>query len=118
MTLGYTDFTVCDHLQNLAAEFMKKFKVKKVNCRIDLTFSDNCRKFHADAVHARAITTLMGPATEYKSTCETAEVQQIETGETIILKGLRYPGPKTNTLHKSPMISHLDIYRIIFVIDY
>jgi hypothetical protein len=119
MTLGYTDFTVCQQLQDLVVEFMKKFKQKTVKCRLDLTFSDSCRKFHSDAVHARAITTLIGPATEYKlNCCEDDEIRQVKVGETIILKGLRFPGAKTKILHKSPKISHLDIHRIVFAMDY
>jgi len=117
-SLGYGNFATCDQLADLAETLFARFKTNYLKCRMDLVYTDSCRKFHIDSLYVRAITTLLGPGTEYKLNSKSNEIHQVETGETILLKGLRSSGKKPKVLHRSPPISKLGIKRLVFVMDY
>ena len=118
LALGFSDLSVAEQLQDLAAQLIKRFKLNYLHCRMDLVYTDSCRKFHIDNLYTRAITTLIGPGTEYKLMSKSNEVLQVKTGETILLKGLKHRGRSSKIVHKSPKISHLNTYRLVFVMDY
>ncbi|WDE97544.1 DUF1826 domain-containing protein [Lentisphaera profundi] len=117
LSLGYNDFSTFDQIENLAEKMFIRLKTNYLKCRMDLVSSDSCKKFHMDNLMARAITTLIGPGTEYKFSKKPCQVYQVKTGDTIILKGGNYPGKKSKILHRSPKISHLGIERLVFVMD-
>lgn len=118
LSLGYNDFSSCHQLKVLAETMFERFKTNYLKCRMDLIYSDSCRKFHIDSLHMRSITTLIGPGTEYKLTKNNCEIHQVKTGDTILLKGSMYPGKRSKVLHRSPQISKLGIHRLVFVMDY
>ncbi|MCM8531128.1 MAG: DUF1826 domain-containing protein [Lentisphaeraceae bacterium] len=116
--LGFEYLEVEDQLQSIAYMIMRRFSLNKLNCRMDLIYSDKCKSFHVDSVYLRSITTLVGPGTELQLSKESNHIRQVKTGDTLLIKGSHFPGGNINALHRSPKISHLGKKRLIFVMDY
>ena len=117
-SLGFSYLGVEEKLHDLAYMIMDRFNINSLNCRMELIYSDKCRRFHVDNVFLRAITTLIGPGTELQISSEPGKVLQIETGDTVLVKGRQFPGKYDGVLHRSPKISHLGLFRVVFVMDY
>ena len=117
-TLGFAYLAAEEQLHNIAYLMMSRFKLNRLNCRMELIYSGKCKRFHVDNVYLRAITTLLGPGTELQLLGESGRSQHVRTGDTVLLKGKKFPGEMTKVLHKSPKISHLRSPRVVFVMDY
>ena len=115
---GFIDIRAEEQLHNVAYMLMNRFKVNRLNCRMELVYSDKCRRFHVDNVYLRSITTLIGPGTELQMLDQNEKVFRVNTGDTVLVKGKQFPGEATKVLHRSPRISHLGIPRVVFVMDY
>ena len=116
--LGFEYLRVEEQLHDIAYIFMERFNINCLNCRMELIYSDKCKRFHVDNVFLRMITTLLGPGTELQLSDELQTVLQVKTGDTVLVKGKQFPGEPTKVLHRSPKISHLGTPRLIFVMDY
>lgn len=116
--LGFEGLAVTDYLEAHAKDLFDRFKPPQLNLRMDLVFSNKCKKFHVDTVHLRSITTLIGPGTELQFINDPEKLHQIEAGETLLIKGKLFPGGNQTVNHRSPAIEHLEIGRLVFVIDY
>ena len=117
-SLGYEDNNTCDKIKKLAEYMFSRFNTNHLKCRMDLVYTDSCRKFHVDTLYARSITTLLGPGTEFKLPKNSSEIFKVKTGETLLLKGLKHPGKNSKVVHRSPKISHLGVHRLVFVMDF
>ena len=128
----------CPTLLKDVSELFKLFKVttRTASFRLLLTtISTNmCRKFHTDINDLRLLCTYIGPGTIWlpdeavdfealqskssaKDVVKNPElVQQVQTGEVIILKGALYPEARP-ILHRSPIIEEAGINRLLLRID-
>ena len=119
-TLEILDFQYLeaeDQLESIASMLITRFNINRLNCRMDFIHSNKCKKFHIDKVYIRSITTLLGPGTELQLG-DDPNIYQVNTGDTVLLKGSQFPGRKSNVLHRSPSITLLGISRLLFVMDY
>ncbi|WP_137862190.1 MULTISPECIES: DUF1826 domain-containing protein [unclassified Sphingomonas] len=85
------------------------------------------RRFHADYVRARLITTYAGPGTQWLDALTArrldagipprrAEIRQLRTGQVGIFKGHDWP-TTTPILHRSPPIARAGKARLLLVVD-
>lgn len=119
-TLGYEYLAVEEQLHNIAYMLLDRFRINRLNCRMELIYSDKCRRFHIDNVYLRSVTTLVGPGTELQllDLDEQEKIHRVRTGDTVLIKGKMFPGEQTRVLHRSPKISHTGKPRVVFVMDY
>ena len=90
--------------------------------------SDMCRKFHTDVNDLRMLCTYTGPGTLWLPDeailqargrdlkIDESKIQQIATGDVVVLKGALYPQAKP-ILHRSPAIEEAGATRIVLRID-
>ena len=94
------------------------FEAEAVGVRVALTQTPLCPSFHLNKLHARLLTTLAGPGTQwalgplYKLTAS-SEVQQLPSGAVGWFKGLAWPGVSP-LAHRSPPG---DARRLVLSID-
>jgi len=105
-----------DEIVAMACRFAAILGCDWVKIRLDVIQTDACRKFHADMVIARLLTTLSGPATQWIRAEEPDHVQQLATGDVGIFKG-RLWAEDPAILHRSPPISASGDTRLLLVID-
>ena len=115
--LGFSDLKIADYLESQAKEMFERFDVDQLTCRFDLTLSNKCKKFHVDTVQMRSITTLIGPGTELQFD-DDEQIYQVETGDTLLIKGKLFSGGNQTVKHRSPAIVGTGIGRLVFVMDY
>lgn len=98
--------------------------VETVRLRLEVVENDACRKFHADYVTVRTITTYVGPGTQWIEAAklsigrmpEMSEIRQTETGDVTIFKG-RLWQESPAILHRSPPIAGTGEQRLVLVVD-
>jgi hypothetical protein len=108
----------------LAEHFCTALSLARLEVRLELVATDSCRKFHADYVSARLITTYVGPGTDWLDTAEAEalargesprRINRMATGDVGLFKG------KLATLHpaihRSPPISHTGEKRLLLVLN-
>lgn len=108
----------------LAQHFCTALGLARVEVRLEVVTTDSCRKFHADYVSARLITTYVGPGTDWLDTAEAEalargeeprRIHRMETGDVGLFKG------KLATLHpaihRSPPISTSGEARLLLVLN-
>lgn len=111
----------------LGGAFARIMKVERVAVRLEHVIGDACRRFHADYVTARLISTYSGPGTQWLDAGAVArldegiapsraEIRQLAVGDVGILKGRKWPGA-TAIVHRSPPIADSDTSRLLLVID-
>ncbi|WP_324740219.1 DUF1826 domain-containing protein [Tsuneonella sp. CC-YZS046] len=92
--------------------------------RLEVVETDSCRKFHADYVKVRTITTYLGRGTQWIE-AESAEgalapdgpgIEQVATGSVAMFKGRLWQENPT-ILHRSPPIGDSGEQRLVLVID-
>ena len=93
----------------------------EIRIRLEIVETDACRKFHADYVKVRTITTYLGTGTQWIEAAEPelagcVPIQQIETGAVGIFKG-RLWEERPGILHRSPPIAGSNEQRLVLVID-
>lgn len=95
----------------------------RVRIRLEVVETDACRKFHADFVTARTITTYRGRGTQWKRSAETDDqpVEELRPGTVGLFKGRLFGNPplqhQPSILHRSPPIADSGESRLVLVID-
>lgn len=97
---------------------------RKLRIRLEVVETDACRKFHADYVKVRIITTYLGQGTQWTVTtaaerigaADGPTIRQLDAGDVGVFKGrLWQEVPKV--LHRSPPIGNTGERRLVLVID-
>jgi len=105
-----------DEIATLARRFAAIIDCETVKLRLEVVQTDACRKFHADAVTARLLTTLSGPGTQWIETAVPDRISQLAAGDVAIFKG-RLWVEEPVILHRSPPIAGTPDTRLLLVID-
>lgn len=105
---------IIDHARRFAA-------IQKINAlaiRLEVIETDACRKFHADHVTARLLTTLVGLGTQWihGDVGSDTPIRQLHTGDVTIFKG-RLGTETPAILHRSPPIGDTGDTRLLLAID-
>ncbi len=108
----------------LAEHFCTALGQQRLEVRLEVVTTDSCRKFHADYVAARLITTYVGPGTDWLDAPEAEAVargeqprriNRMQPGDVGLFKG------KLATLHpaihRSPPISQSGERRLLLVLN-
>jgi hypothetical protein len=108
----------------LAERYSSIMELDSVSVRLAIVATNSCRKFHADYVKARLITTYVGSGTQWIDAEDTARVARGEepcrinaltTGDVGLFKGKMWtPDP---AIHRSPPIEGTYDKRLILVLD-
>jgi len=88
----------------------------QLTVRLEVVETDACRRFHADYVTCRMLTTYVGQATQWIRSGHEDAIGQMETGEVGLFKG-RLLLPEPPILHRSPPIAGTGERRLLFVVD-
>ena len=110
-------------LAMLAAPLMQ---THAVDLRLEILTGDACRKFHADYVPLRLITSYAGPGSQWLSNADAAalaqgvaaeqlEVRQLLAGEVALFKGKLLT--ESPIIHRSPPIAGTGQRRLVLVIN-
>ncbi|MET1755767.1 DUF1826 domain-containing protein [Novosphingobium sp. RD2P27] len=105
-----------DDMLRMARQLASFAGAKQVRMRLEVVETDACRKFHADYVTLRLLTTYRGPATQWFRTASPEVVKQVERGEVAVLKG-RLLMTEPTILHRSPPIEATGERRLLLTID-
>lgn len=112
---------------DLAERFAAVMRTGRVDVRLERLAGDGCKRFHADYMTARLITTYAGPGTEWLSTAdasrvtggkapEDAVVRRMATGSVGVMKG-RLWSEQAPIVHRSPPIAGTGATRLVLVVD-
>ncbi|MGB0262071.1 MAG: DUF1826 domain-containing protein [Henriciella sp.] len=109
-------------IAQLARHLANILSAPRIQLRIERVTDNACRKFHKDMVRARMICTYAGPGTQFGYSAgdgaQPAHAETVATGAPILLKGKRWPlAPTGHVLHRSPPIEHLNLTRLVIVIN-
>lgn len=120
------------HLRTLVAIFAAVSGADRVAARLRAIEGNACRRFHADYVDLRLITTLCGPGTEWLPDAavdrccalradwqpEPETIRRIAPLHVAIMKGQLAPGALGRALmHRSPPIAGTGARRLVFSLD-
>lgn len=97
-----------------------------VSLRLEVITGDACRKYHADYVTARLITSYAGPGSQWLRDGDAAALaaglaaeelapQQLQAGEVALFKGRRWSDAPI--IHRSPPIAGTGQRRLVLVIN-
>ena len=109
----------------LASRYCEAVGVDEIEIRLEIINNDACRKFHADYVTARLITTYSGQGTQWLSADDAARfrdgqeprnVRQLATGDVALFKGWMWSA-EDPILHRSPPILGTGESRLVLVIN-
>lgn len=119
---GYPDLPgLRDDIAMLARQQAALTGDDEIRIRLEIVETDACRKFHADYVKVRTITTYLGTGTQWIEAAKPelaggVPIHQIETGAVAIFKGLLWQ-ERPDILHRSPPIGGSNEQRLVLVID-
>lgn len=101
-----------------ARRFAAIHKIDALGIRLEVIETDACRKFHADHVTARLLTTLVGSGTQWihGDAGPDTPIRQMRTGDVAIFKG-RLATEVQGILHRSPPIGDTGETRLLLAID-
>ncbi len=123
-----------EDILNLLVLYEQVTKVSSFQVSLNTISTNMCRRFHADNNELRMLCTYYGPGTLWlpdyavdrkayldrkdnqKILLDESLVQQVDTGDVVILKGSLYPGA-IPVLHRSPGIEENGGERILLSID-
>ncbi|UBS33786.1 DUF1826 domain-containing protein [Altererythrobacter sp. N1] len=108
--------TLREEISALARRFAALMGCDWIRLRLEVVETDACRKFHADVVTARLLTTLSGPATQWVEAAVPDRIHQLATGDVAIFKG-RLLAEEPAILHRSPPIAGTGDKRLLLAID-
>lgn len=103
-------------IAQLATIFACVMSCDRLSVRLEVVETDACRKFHADVVAARLLSTLTGPATQWIRVHRPDDIHEMDMGEVAIFKG-RLLAEEPLILHRSPPISGSGAKRLVLVIN-
>jgi len=115
---------LCSDIVTLANGFARIIKTDLVEIRLEHVTTNACKKFHADYVTARLITTYIGQGTQWlegddAANCECGEphkIQQMAAGDVALFKG-RLWSSHAPAIHRSPPIEGTGEERLMLVIN-
>ncbi len=105
-----------DEIAMLARRFAAIMACGAVTIRLEIIETDACRRFHADHVTARLLTTLHGPGTQWIAADAPDVIHQLPTHAAAMFKGL-LAVDRPEILHRSPPIVGMGGARLLLVID-
>ena len=108
----------------LANHFARAMCTETVEIRLERIVNNACKKFHADYVTARLITTYVGQGTQWLDGPDAADcdcgdlhnIRQLDTGDIGIFKGRLWP-ESAPAIHRSPPIEGSGEERLVLVIN-
>ena len=108
----------------LATCFAHVMQTDIVEIRLEIVTTNACKKFHADYVTARLITTYVGQGTQWldheaAADCDCGEphnIQQLGAGDVALFKG-RHWSADAPAIHRSPPIEGTGETRLMLVIN-
>ena len=125
---GYADTparaALIEDILALAEQYAEIMELDAVSVRLAVVTTDSCRKFHADYVKARLITTYVGTGTQWIDGADAARVARGEeplsfhtmrAGDVGLFKGKMWS--ESPAIHRSPPIEGTDETRLILVLD-
>jgi len=106
-------------LARLACLLSRRTGCWAVTVRLESVDHDACRRFHADNVPVRLITTYAGPGTQWlDDTGAERRLRQMQPGHVGLFKGDAWPGNRgRGILHRSPPVEGTGRRRLLAVID-
>ncbi len=113
-----------DDIGNLATRYCDILRMDRFELRLELVTGDACRKFHADFVTARLITTYLGEGTQWLEADDAARMAQgleprtirtLSAGDVGIFKGKL--ATKQPAIHRSPPIGSSGSKRLLLVLN-
>ncbi|WP_439533170.1 DUF1826 domain-containing protein [Polymorphobacter sp.] len=105
-----------DDVAALAGHFAGVMGAERLSVRLEIVTGDACRKFHADYVTARLISSYAGPGSEWLDDAEpNARVRRLAAGDVALFKGRLWS--ETPVIHRSPPIAGTGQRRLVLVID-
>jgi hypothetical protein len=125
--VGVAEPALAADMLDLARLFADGMRTAAVDIRLDRITNDACRKFHADYVTARLITTYHGPATQWLdqpsaaalaagAAIDALTVRALATGDVACLKGRTGAG-EAALVHRSPPIAGTGRTRLVLVLN-
>jgi len=114
-----------EDVADLAEMFCSIIDSHELEVRLEIITTDSCRKFHADYVVARLITTYVGDGTQWLEQpdadrvaqgLEPERINQMSAGDIGIFKGKM--GTATPAIHRSPPIGDLGQKRLLLVFNH
>lgn len=125
---GFPAIAARDDLANDIAEMAELYcsiiKDTAVDVRIEFVTTDSCRKWHADYVTARLITTYVGTGTQWlegadadrvKQGLEPLRINTLGAGDVGVFKGRLIEGEPA--IHRSPPIAGTGEKRLLVVLN-
>ncbi len=103
-------------IAELATRFADVAGGWQLKLRLEVIETDACRRFHADFVTYRLITTYRGQATQWVRAARPDAIETMQTGEVGIFKG-RMLLDEPPVLHRSPPIAATGEQRLLLVLD-
>jgi hypothetical protein len=128
-----------DDLAQLLERFTVATETKRVRVSFGAVSTDQCRKFHADYVRYRLVSTYVGPGTEWvpddavdrealahppdcpcdansRIVREQSRVQRARAGEIVVMRGALHPSG-LGAVHRSPPIEGAGQRRLLLAIS-
>jgi len=89
-----------------------------VELRLEVVDDDACRKFHADYVSARLVTTYLGPGTDWlpDGVESVTSARRLAAGAVALFKGRSWPTDNP-IIHRSPPIAGTGQRRVVLVLN-
>lgn len=118
----WSDLT--DDICILATHYCDVVRCDRFELRLEIVTGDACRKFHADFVTARLITTYLGEGTQWLEADDVSRVAEgleprtmraLSTGDVGIFKGKL--ATKHPAIHRSPPIGSSGAKRLLLVLN-
>lgn len=107
---------LAEEIAGHARRFAAIQKIDALGIRLEVIETDACRKFHADHVTARLLTTLVGTGTQWIHDGPDTPIRQMRTGEVAIFKG-RLATEALAILHRSPPLVDTGEMRLLLAIE-
>lgn len=121
MPKGAPSDWLIDDIANLAERFASLMGATYLRLRLEAVATNACRKFHLDAIKGRLVCTYRGTGTQYGTSVNGEDPDQIftvPTGAPILLRGTLWPPePEAGLLHRSPPIEGTGETRLVLVLD-
>jgi hypothetical protein len=101
----------------LAADFAAIMATPAISVRLEAIAGDACRRWHADYVTARLITTYLGPGTDWlPDGAGEGDARRLPSGAVAMFKGHGW-APEAPIIHRSPPIAGTGQHRLVLVLN-
>ena len=101
----------------LAGDFAAIMATPAISVRLEAIAGDACRRWHADYVTARLITTYIGPGTDWlPDGAGEGDARRLPTGAVAMFKGHGW-APDAPIIHRSPPIAGTGQHRLVLVLN-